>query len=787
MRKRNILLIFVAFILLASMVSAGFQTLWNPWTNRLDFIRDSNQTSEKQNFGEVDIRDNLTVHGYLIVKQDFSNRSLDNITFLKNVTTGVLHELNVTDIVPGTLKVYATNGSNEFLLNSNNYTVDFIHGRFTLDSTRWQVGYNITLDPDVYYMPVNLTPGDAYVDKNLTVGDNVNTDNVTAVQGWFDTLGDSFRSVLDGFFDRVSSTNVTATDSLWATLFKLNTSAQDPPYVRGTMYWDNDSDSLSVQMAPNVTLQTGEEMYIRAKNQQGQQINNGQVVYVSGAQGNNPTILLATSNVSASSRVIGVATHDIPANELGFVTTYGIVHDIDTSAFLANDSVYLSPNVSGGLVNAHPGYPNYHIKIGTVLRSHATQGEILVRLGVDPTEHIVFDEIDVIKNSRFHQNISAEFGNFSSIGDSGTRLPKLWVNEVDATNVSSVNLSSSDQAYLNNVNISGAVVSWSINDTMDQKLQTIFYNASAISVVEGTSQGTIDKITAYNSGPFNVTETGGASPGYDFRVNFTGVTAFNQLVVRYKTEGGENQNTFIQIYDFVNDVWEDYSVESGSTSYITITLAVFDDASHISSGLVSVRFYQSDIGNPNHKHLFDWVTLSDGPGTPNIAETDPFAVYLDGTKNMTGGLNAPNVTASDTGWFSFLGTAISRIFKLWVNEVDATNVSAVNVTASDTVSGNVGSFTGNITTTQDMIASKFYGDGSSLTGVATDVNLSKISTPLLNKSMDFNGLNATNVNTVVGANNLTLEVLAGYFINMRNVTLDCIHWSNGATEGILGC
>lgn len=45
-------------------------------------------------------------------------------------------------------------------------------------------------------------------------------------------------------------------------------------------------------------------MWVRIVNKTGVQINNGQVVYINGAQGNRPSAALAEANADASSKII---------------------------------------------------------------------------------------------------------------------------------------------------------------------------------------------------------------------------------------------------------------------------------------------------------------------------------------------------------------------------------------------------------------------------------------------------------------------------------------------------
>jgi len=78
-------------------------------------------------------------------------------------------------------------------------------------------------------------------------------------------------------------------------------------------------------------LQIGQENYIRVRNTSGATINNGDVVKVYDATGHTPEIELAAADDDCPCAVIGLATHTIANNGYGYVTTFGIVRDLNTT------------------------------------------------------------------------------------------------------------------------------------------------------------------------------------------------------------------------------------------------------------------------------------------------------------------------------------------------------------------------------------------------------------------------------------------------------------------------
>lgn len=136
-----------------------------------------------------------------------------------------------------------------------------------------------------------------------------------------------------------------------------------------------------VMKGGNVTQQIGAEQLAYVKNNTGATIANGSVVYPNGSTGTNNLILKAQANAeSTSTKTFGVVTEDIPNGGHGWVTTFGMVHDINTSGLTEGASVYLSPTVAGGMTSTKPSAPNHMVLVGFCVRSHAVNGSIFVKV-----------------------------------------------------------------------------------------------------------------------------------------------------------------------------------------------------------------------------------------------------------------------------------------------------------------------------------------------------------------------------------------------------------------------
>ena len=152
--------------------------------------------------------------------------------------------------------------------------------------------------------------------------------------------------------------------------------------AEGEFQWDSDAGTLLIGMpGGNVALNAGQENHMpdRPKNVSGAQIDNGEAVYLSGASGAVPEMSLASAAETSGPKMLAIATEDIAASQRGYYTTFGVVRDIDTSFGSDGDEVFLGVT-PGSLTTTKLDHPNFRIKVGYIIRSHATEGVLLVSI-----------------------------------------------------------------------------------------------------------------------------------------------------------------------------------------------------------------------------------------------------------------------------------------------------------------------------------------------------------------------------------------------------------------------
>jgi hypothetical protein len=172
----------------------------------------------------------------------------------------------------------------------------------------------------------------------------------------------------------LNQSQITEVGSLDYLQFSLLSSATDSP---GRLRWNEADGTLNLQMrGGNVTLQVGQESVQLVKNLTASPIPNGSAVRVDGSSNGRISVVLADNSTPAgATAVIGISTQEIAAGQEGYITTYGLVHDLNTSAWTAGAPLYL--NGGGALTTTRPTNGRI-VQLGFVVTSNATTGAIYV-------------------------------------------------------------------------------------------------------------------------------------------------------------------------------------------------------------------------------------------------------------------------------------------------------------------------------------------------------------------------------------------------------------------------
>jgi hypothetical protein len=153
------------------------------------------------------------------------------------------------------------------------------------------------------------------------------------------------------------------------------------PGTDGSVFWDSGDGTLQLQMKGGATQKVGMNTFARVYNDSGVQLVKGEVVYISGAQGNRIAAKKAQANTESTAKnTFAIVVETIAIGAEGTVITEGPLYQLNTLGLTAGATLYLSPTTAGGYTETQPQAPNHLVIIGFVERVHATVGSIYVKI-----------------------------------------------------------------------------------------------------------------------------------------------------------------------------------------------------------------------------------------------------------------------------------------------------------------------------------------------------------------------------------------------------------------------
>lgn len=143
----------------------------------------------------------------------------------------------------------------------------------------------------------------------------------------------------------------------------------------GTITWNAQEGTIDLS-GPYVNLQLGQEVGLIARNNTASLIPDGTVVMETGAIGASGRLTMAPyDGIADGSKILGVLTQDTANDADGFITFFGKLRGLDTSAWAQGDELWVN---GSSLTNVKPTV-GVILSAGFVVNSHTTVGTIFVR------------------------------------------------------------------------------------------------------------------------------------------------------------------------------------------------------------------------------------------------------------------------------------------------------------------------------------------------------------------------------------------------------------------------
>ena len=268
-----------------------------------------------------------------------------------------------------------------------------------------QFNYNLTGLQDINTGEGNVLPVSS--GSNITVvndttqyivnlDDNIVIDTIQAGTG-------SFSSILSTNFTGANIYAQTgAINKLSTNEIQFNTSYTPSSLREGLLYWDAEDKhkTLNLVMANGVEQEVGQEIFYRVK--ASSTITKGQVIQFNGTQGSSNALLAKPAHnltVDQGNYIMGIASENISTNNWGFVTSFGIIEQVDTrgqngETWVDGTILYYNNSVTGALTQYTPTGPNTKVQIAAVLNA-ASNGSLFVRTTFNPS----LNQINNVKTS----------------------------------------------------------------------------------------------------------------------------------------------------------------------------------------------------------------------------------------------------------------------------------------------------------------------------------------------------------------------------------------------------
>lgn len=184
-------------------------------------------------------------------------------------------------------------------------------------------------------------------------------------------------------------TIATADGGVQGDFMQLNTGAGEANAV-AKIYWNSSEGTADLGLlGGQVILPIGQKQVARVLNNSGSIFNKSayQVVKITAAQGQRLAVGLAQANNDANSTdTLGLVAENIANNQEGFITTSGLITNVDTTGDLQledwndGDILYLSPTTPGAITKVKPIAPQHTVIVGFVVYAHKNNGKIYVKV-----------------------------------------------------------------------------------------------------------------------------------------------------------------------------------------------------------------------------------------------------------------------------------------------------------------------------------------------------------------------------------------------------------------------
>jgi hypothetical protein len=406
------------------------------------------------------------------------------------------------------------------------------------------------------------------------------------------------------------------------------------PTTAGSMFWDSGNQTPSVILNANTELQLGQESIALVYNGTGSTIPKGSVVAVSGAQGQRPSVVLADADSEAlSAPTLGITSEAIANGAEGFVTTFGFIRGLNTSAFTAGVPIYLS-QTAGAFTATRPTAPAHTVILGWVISINASSGEIFVNInnGWELDElHNVLITSPASGNTLIYDAVAGVWKNANITGGTGLSVTN------GAGTIALANTGVTSAVAGTGISVSGATGAVTITNSDRGSSQNIFKNIAVSGQSTVVADSNDDTVTLANGTGISITTNATTDT----------VTITNSAPDQTVSLTGAGATS-------ISGTYPNFTITSTNTTYSLATSTVLG---LIELGSDTVQSVAANAVTATASRTYALQVNSAGQGVVNIPWTDTNSGGTVTSITAGTGLNGGTITTSGT--ISLANTAVT--------------------------------------------------------------------------------------------------------------------------------
>lgn len=181
--------------------------------------------------------------------------------------------------------------------------------------------------------------------------------------------------------------------------------------AEGELAWNSTDGTIQLGMiGGNFATNIGRDVILKVFNAESTTIPKGSIVYLYGAQGDRPSVKLASnSSETTSSKTLGITAEAIASSSDGLIVTQGMLSGLSLGSYNPGDVLWLG-STAGSFTATKPSAPNHMVFIGVVAKANNGNGMVYIK----PQNGYELEELHNVQISSVANNDVLKYDSSSS-------------------------------------------------------------------------------------------------------------------------------------------------------------------------------------------------------------------------------------------------------------------------------------------------------------------------------------------------------------------------------------